>query len=113
MAVGRQKRCKGVLRLDKLVKHIKDKHPENIPAEERSLLAKGFTRTGGDDRPNSPEMSVDDDIAPTAPDISSVDIADGIPELSPDIAARNTQRSVSIAPKKIVSKLSFKKTVNR
>jgi len=27
--VGTQKRCKGVLRLDKLLKHIKDKHPES------------------------------------------------------------------------------------
>jgi hypothetical protein len=96
--VGRQKRCKGVLRLDKLLKHIKDKHPESIPAEGRSLLAMGFTRTGGDDRPNSPEMSAGDDIVPTAPDLSSVDVAVGIPELSPHIAARNTPRLESIAP---------------
>ena len=58
----------------------------------------GFTRTGGDDRPNNPEMSVDDDIVPTTPDISSVDIADGILELSPNIAARSTSRFGSIAP---------------
>jgi hypothetical protein len=49
----------------------------------------GFTRTDGDDRPNSPEMSAGDDIVPTAPDLSSVDVAVGIPELSPHIAARN------------------------
>ena len=63
--VGMQKRCKRVLRLDKILKHIKDKHPESIPKEGRSLLAMVFTRRGGDDRHNSPEMSADDDIVPT------------------------------------------------
>ncbi len=43
-------------------------------------------------------MSFDDDIVPTAPHISSVDVADGIPEMSSDIVARNTQRIGSIAP---------------
>ena len=56
--VGRTKRCKGVLRLDKLMSHIKDKHPECIPAEGRSLLDMGFTTTRTDnystDRRNRP-----------------------------------------------------------
>jgi len=47
--VGRTKRCKGVLRLDKLVSHIKNKHPECIPAEGISLLDMGFTTTRADD----------------------------------------------------------------
>ena len=41
---GRNKRCKGVMRLDKLLIHIKAKHPESIPAKGRSLLQMGFTR---------------------------------------------------------------------
>ena len=40
-----------------------------------------FTRNGFDDRRISPEMSADDDIVPTAPNISSGDVADGILEL--------------------------------
>ena len=56
-----------------------------------------FTRTGGEDRPNSPEMLVGDDIVPTAPDLSSVDVANGIPESSLGIATRNTPRLGSIA----------------
>jgi hypothetical protein len=34
--------------------------------------------TGGNDRRNSLKISADDDIVPTAPDISSGDVADGI-----------------------------------
>ncbi len=57
----------------------------------------GCTRTGGDDRNNIPEISPDDDIVPTAPDISSGDVADGISELSHVIAVRNTPRFGSLA----------------
>ena len=54
--VGRNKRCKGVVRLDKLMKHITSAHPECIPAEGRSLLDMGFTmETGGDVALDSPE----------------------------------------------------------
>ena len=59
--VGRHKRCRGVIRLDKLAKHINKTHPECIPAEGRSLLVMGFTmETGGDVPPPSLEMPVDD-----------------------------------------------------
>ena len=83
--VGRQKRCKGVLRLDKLLKHIKDKHPRSIQAEGRSLLAMGFSRTIVDDGRNHPDLSVVDDdngpnISSAAPDISSADVAHGTPK---------------------------------
>jgi hypothetical protein len=44
-SVGRRKRCKGFLRLDKLTKHIKDKHLECLPTEGTSLLRMGFTMT--------------------------------------------------------------------
>jgi hypothetical protein len=68
--VGRQKRCKGVLRLDKLLKHIEDNHPRSIQVEGRSLLAMSFSRTILDDGRNRPELLVfDDDDGPVAPDI--------------------------------------------
>jgi len=41
--VGKHKRCKGVIRLDKLAKHINKTHPECIPAEGRSLFDMGST----------------------------------------------------------------------
>jgi len=59
--VGRRKRCKGVLRLDKLTKHIKDKHPECIPPEGRSIPQMGFTMTGADASPHSPKLVPADD----------------------------------------------------
>ncbi len=56
-AASRQKRCKGVIRLDKLAKHINKTHPECIPADSLSLVDMGFTmEIGGDAAPNSPEM---------------------------------------------------------
>ena len=62
--VGRNKRCKGVLRLDKLMKHIKSNHADCIPSEGRSLLRMGFTTTRADDGRNIPNnpgfLSTDD-----------------------------------------------------
>ncbi len=56
------KRCKGVLRLDKLMTHIKATHPECISAEGMSLLGMGFTITGADEGANvSATSPVDDD----------------------------------------------------
>jgi hypothetical protein len=47
--VGTQKRCKGVICLDKLVTHTNKAHPECSPAEGRSLLDMDFTiGTSGD-----------------------------------------------------------------
>ena len=48
---------KGVLRLDKLMRHINYKHPEFIHAEGRSLLDMGFTMTRADDGPSGPESA--------------------------------------------------------
>ncbi len=59
--VDGHKRCKRVIRLDKLAKHINKTHPEYIPAEGMSLLDMGFTmKAGGDVPPPSSEMPVDD-----------------------------------------------------
>ena len=61
--VGRNKRCKGVVRLDKLMKHITTAHPDRIPAEGRSRLDMGFTMgNGGDVAPESPELTTVDDV---------------------------------------------------
>ncbi len=62
--LGINKRCKGVLRLDKLMKHIKFNHADCIPSEGRSLLRMGFTTTRADDGRNIPNnpgfLSTDD-----------------------------------------------------
>ena len=55
-----------------------------------------FTRTGGDDGPNSSELHADDD-APTGPDMSVVDGAIDNPDLSFGVAARNTSVSRELA----------------
>ena len=92
--VGRTKRCKGVLRLDKLVSHIKDKHPECIPAEGRSLLDMVFSTTRADDGPNGPESTpVDDD--PMGPDLSAVDVIDN-PKLSLGVVSRDTSAALQV-----------------
>jgi hypothetical protein len=92
--VGRTKRCKGVLRLDKLTSHIKDKHPECIPAEGRSLLDMGFTTTRADDGPNGPESTlVDDD--PMGPPDPSPDAIDN-PNLSLGVVSRDTSATLQV-----------------
>ena len=50
--VGRNKRCKGVLRLDNLMTHIKAKHLKCVHAKGKSLLRMSFTMTGADDSPH-------------------------------------------------------------
>ena len=51
----------------------------------------GFTSNGVGDGRNHPELSsVVDDDGPVAPDISSVDVAHGPPELIVGVDARNT-----------------------
>jgi len=97
--VGRQKWCKGVLRLGKLLKHVKDKHPECLPTEGRSLLSMGFTRTSGDVGRNNPEMPADDADDSIGIDRLSGDNADhDITDLTARVAARNTTGSRSLAP---------------
>jgi hypothetical protein len=89
--VGRQKRCKGILRLDKLLKHIKDKHPECLPTEGRSLLSMGFTRAGGDVCRNISELPADDVGDPIGLDRLSGDNADhDTVDFSARVAARHT-----------------------
>jgi len=85
-----EKRCKEALRLNKLLKHVKDKDPRSIQAKGRSLLAIGFTRTHVADGRNHPEFLAVDDDGPAAPDIASADVAHGTPELFAGVDARNT-----------------------
>ena len=93
--VGRTKRCQGVLRLDKLMRHIKDKHPECILAEGISLLDMGFTMTRADDGPKDPKLApVEDD--PMGPDLSAdVDAIDN-PNLSLGVVSRDTSATLQV-----------------
>ena len=93
--VGRTKRCKGVLRLDKLMSHIKDKHPECIPAKGRSLFDMGSTKTRADDGPNGPESApVDDD--PMGPDLSNGVVAIDNPNLSLGVVSQDTSATLHV-----------------
>jgi hypothetical protein len=97
--IGRHKRCKGVIHLDKLAKHINKTHPECIPAEGRSQLDMGFTmEKNGDDAPNSPAVSVGDD-SQNRPGLLASDLAhDTTTDVVDGDAPRNTPANRSLAP---------------
>ena len=87
--VGRNKRVKGVMRLDKLMKHISKDYPECISAEGRSLLDMGFTTRRADDGPNGPQLDVVDDD-PMGPDLSAGVVAVDNPNSSLGVVTRDT-----------------------
>ena len=98
--VGRNKRVKGVMRLDKLMKHISKDHPECIPAEGRSLLDMGFTMdTGGEvsAAQHTPEHFAADDVPDDAADpMLADDVAQNTTSVSAADVARNTPANGSL-----------------
>ena len=88
-------RCSSA-RQSKLVSHIKDKHPECIPAEGRSLLDMGFTTTRADVGPNGPESPPVDDDPIGPPDLSAAALVVDNPNLLLGVVSRDTSATLQV-----------------
>jgi hypothetical protein len=81
------------------MKHVKDKYPECILAEGRSLLEMGFTRASVKDGRNSPELLAVDNDSPSVPDLLGVGVVHRTPDLFLALLIdRNTPTFGSRAP---------------
>jgi len=85
------KRCKGVVRLDKLMKHITNAHPECIMSEGKSLLDMGFMlETSGDVAPDIHELLAGDDILNDREMLAGDDAHNTANQFAADIARNAT-----------------------